>query len=100
MSLTLVPGSKVAQIYGALQAKENYYCNFGENPEVVPPLKKVPMQVVGSDKEGEIRLLELRDHPFFVATLFVPQTCSLADRPQPLVTAFVKVVAERGIASK
>jgi CTP synthase (UTP-ammonia lyase) len=88
MNLTLVPGSKVAQVYGALQAKENYYCNFGVNPDVVPLLKKGPMQVVGSDKEGEIRILELRDHPFFVATLFVPQTCSLADRPHPLVTAF------------
>ena len=54
------------------------------------------MQVVGSDKEGEIRILELRDHLFFVATLFVPQTRSLADRPHPLVTAFIRIVAERG----
>jgi CTP synthase (UTP-ammonia lyase) len=97
MSLNFVPGSKVAQIYGAVQAKENYYCNFGVNPDVVPLLKKGPMQVVGSDNEGEIRILELPDHPFFVATLFVPQTCSLADRPHPLVTAFVRVVAEGGI---
>ena len=96
MSLTFAPGSKVAQIYGALQATENYYCNFGVNPEVAPLLKKGPMQVVGSDKEGEIRILELRDHPFFVATLFVPQACPLADRPHPLVTAFIGIVAERG----
>jgi CTP synthase (UTP-ammonia lyase) len=68
MSLNFVPGSEVAQIYRALQAKENYYCNFGVNPDVVPLLKKGPMQVVGSDNEGEIRILELPDHPFFVAT--------------------------------
>jgi CTP synthase (UTP-ammonia lyase) len=96
MSLRFDPGSKVAQIYGALQVQENYYCNFGVNPDVVQLLKKGPMQFVGSDSEGEIRVLELPDHPFFVATLFVPQTRSQTDRPHPLVTAFLRAVAERG----
>jgi CTP synthase (UTP-ammonia lyase) len=63
------PGSKVAQIYGAIQVQENYYCNFGVNPDVVQLLKKGTLQFVGSDSEGEIRVLELPDHPFFVGTL-------------------------------
>jgi CTP synthase (UTP-ammonia lyase) len=96
MILNFVPGCKVARIYGALEAKEEYYCNFGVNPEVVETLKQGPMQVVGSDKEGEVRVLELPDHPFFVAALFVPPTGSRADRSHPLVTAFLRVVAERG----
>lgn len=96
MSLRFDPGSRVAQIYGTLQAQENYYCNFGVNPDVVQLLKKGPLQFVGSDKEGEIRVVELPSHPFFVATLFVPQTRSRADRPHPLVTAFLRAVAERG----
>jgi CTP synthase (UTP-ammonia lyase) len=36
----------------------------------------------------------LSGHPFFVATLFVPQARSTADQPHPLVTAFVKAVQE------
>ena len=96
MALSFVPGSKVVQIYGTLQATENYYCNFGVNPDVVSLLKNGPMQIVGSDSEGEIRVLELPNHPFFIATLFVPQLRSRVDRPHPLVTAFLKAVSERG----
>jgi CTP synthase (UTP-ammonia lyase) len=33
---------------------------------------------------------ELPAHPFFLATLFVPQSRSLAERPHPTVTAFLK----------
>ena len=98
MSLRFDPGSRVAQIYGAIQVQENYYCNFGVNPDVVQLLKEGPMQFVGSDSEGEIRVLELPDHPFFVGTLFVPQTRSQADRPHSLVTAFLRAVAERGMS--
>jgi CTP synthase (UTP-ammonia lyase) len=97
MNLRFVPGSRVAEIYGALEVKEHYYCNFGVNPSVVQLLTKGPMQVVGSDSEGEIRVLELPNHPFFVATLFVPQARSRADHPHPLVTAFIKgLVSEPG----
>jgi CTP synthase (UTP-ammonia lyase) len=96
MPLSFVPGSKVAQIYGTLQATENYYCNFGVNPDMVSLLKNGPMQVTGSDREGEIRVLELPNHPFFIATLFVPQLRSRVDRPHPLVTAFLKAVSDGG----
>src|SRR3984893_264577 len=81
MNLNFATGSKVAGIYGALEAREQYYCNFGVNPDVVEFLKLGPMKIVGSDAEGEIRVLELPDHPFFVATLFVPQTRSQLGRP-------------------
>jgi len=94
MVLRFVPGSKVSNIYGAVEARERYYCNFGVNLDVVPLLKQGPMNVVGSDDEGEIRVLELPDHPFFIATLFVPQTSSWPDRPHPLVTAFLKAAIE------
>jgi CTP synthase (UTP-ammonia lyase) len=33
---------------------------------------------------------ELPAHPFFLATLFVPQSRSLPERPHPIVTAFLK----------
>jgi len=56
---------------------------------------KAPLQIVGSDSEGEIRVVELPHHPFFIATLFVPQLLSRPDCPHPLITAFIgKVVSE------
>jgi CTP synthase (UTP-ammonia lyase) len=95
MTLDFVPGSRVAKIYGARTATESYYCNFGVNPQKVKLLKSGALRVTGSDQEGEVRVIELPDHPFFIGTLFVPQTRSRAGQPHPLVTAFVASVAAR-----
>jgi CTP synthase (UTP-ammonia lyase) len=88
--LTFVPDSRVARIYGANSAVERYYCNFGVNPKVVPLLKSGELEMTGSDEEGEIRVIELSNHPFFIGTLFVPQTRSTSDNPHPLVTEFLR----------
>ncbi len=95
MRLSFTPGSRVAAIYGATEATEAYYCDFGVNPECVPLLTGGPLRVTGADAEGEVRVIELLGHPFFLATLFVPQTRSTPARPHPLVTAFVEAVAQR-----
>jgi CTP synthase (UTP-ammonia lyase) len=94
MELTFYSGSRVAEIYGATSATEEYYCNFGVNPDYLSLLKSGPLRITGSDSEGEIRVLELPGHPFFLGTLFVPQTSSTAEQPHPLVTAFMKAVKE------
>jgi len=90
MALTLTPGSQVASIYGSTSATEQYYCNFGVAPERVPLLKSGPLRVTGSDAEGEVRVIELPGHPFFIGTLFVPQQRSAPGRPHPLLAAFVR----------
>ncbi|MDP1771436.1 MAG: CTP synthase [Methylobacter sp.] len=92
MQLDFVPGSQVATIYGGLSAKENYYCNFGVNPDCIDELKQGPLNISGSDAEGEIRVIENPDHPFFIGTLFVPQTRSTPEKSHPLVTAFLAAV--------
>jgi len=90
MPLMFAPGSRVASIYGARTATEEYYCNFGVNPEYVPLLGRGPLRITGADAEGEARVIELPGHPFFLGTLFVPQTRSTPERPHPLVSAFVE----------
>jgi CTP synthase (UTP-ammonia lyase) len=90
MQLTFVPGSQVAAIYGELSAKEHYYCNFGVNPEYIQTLRQGPLRISGADAEGEIRVMEHPGHPFFIGTLFVPQTRSTPEMPHPLVTAFLE----------
>lgn len=92
MELTFAPGSRVAEIYGGLSAIEQYYCNFGVNPDYVSILQSGPLKITGSDNEGEIRVIELPGHPFFLGTLFVPQTSSTTEQPHPLVTAFMRAV--------
>ncbi|CAD6879266.1 hypothetical protein [Methylomonas albis] len=94
LPLTFEPGSRVADIYGALTATEQYYCNFGINPEFIEVLKQGPLRITAADAEGEIRVIEWPDHPFFIGTLFVPQARSTPEQPHPLVEAFLRAVAK------
>ena len=94
MYLKLIEGSKIAQIYGATSVREKYYCNFGVNPDRLSDIKKGAIQITGSDVEGEVRVVEYHNHPFFIATLFVPQTLSTPEKPHPLINAFLKAVIE------
>jgi len=90
LRIALEPASRVAAIYGATDVVEQYYCNFGVNPEKVHLLRRGELRITGSDAEGEVRVVELPEHPFYVGTLFVPQLRSRAERPHPLVTAFLR----------
>lgn len=93
LPLTLEPGSRVADIYGALTATEQYYCNFGISPDYIDVLKQGSLRITAADAEGEIRVIEWPDHPFFIGTLFVPQLRSTPEQPHPLVEAFLRAVA-------
>src|SRR5262249_33544220 len=94
MDVRLVPGSRAAEAYGADVVEERYYCTFGLNPERRALLHSRGLRVVGVDAaDGDARLVEIPEHPFFLATLFVPQTRSEPGRPHPLVTAFVRAAA-------
>ncbi len=95
MLLQFVPNSRVSQIYGSHSATEQYYCNFGINPDCIELLKSGPMNFVASDAEGEIRVIELPQHPYYVGTLYVPQMRSTEQDPHPLVTAFLQSAAEQ-----
>jgi len=94
MTLMFSVGSSVAKFYGATLAIEQYYCDFGVNREYVALLKSGSLRITGSDSEGEVRVIELPGHSFFLGTLFVPQTQSTAEKPHPLVTAFLRAVGE------
>jgi CTP synthase (UTP-ammonia lyase) len=50
------------------------------------------MKITGEDPEGEIRVVEWPDHPFFLGTLYVPQARSLPDQPHPLVSGFLRAL--------
>jgi CTP synthase (UTP-ammonia lyase) len=90
MQLKFVAGSRVAELYGAVTATERYYCNFGLNPEYVDLIVKGKFRGGGVDSEGEIRVMELSGHRFFVGTLYVPQVRSTPDFPHPLVVGFLQ----------
>jgi CTP synthase (UTP-ammonia lyase) len=76
--------------YGKDEAAEQFRCNFGLNPLYRELITGPPLRVAGLDREGEVRAVELMNHRFFVATLFLPQLTSSPETPHPLITAYVK----------
>lgn len=98
MTITLAPGSRMAEIYGVERVREQYLCNFGVNPEFAPLLKTGALRVVGSDEEGEIRAVELPGHPYFAGALFLPQLRSTPAQPHPLVSAFTRAACQAQVS--
>ena len=92
MELTIDPVSITARIYCGTKAIERYYCNFGINPEKIDFINSGAFRGVASDPEGEVRVMELPSHPFFIGTLFVPQAQSRPNRPHPLIVEFLRNV--------
>jgi CTP synthase (UTP-ammonia lyase) len=89
MSVDVRAGTRAGEAYPDESVTEHYYCRFGLNPAYVDVLVAAGLVVSGTDQDGEVRIVELADHPFFVGTLFVPQARSTILHPHPLVTAFV-----------
>lgn len=88
------PDSRVADCYGSTEAREQFYCSYGINPRFQERLAARGLPIVGRADDGTPRILELAEHPFFVATLFVPQARSTAEVPHLLVTGFLRAAAE------
>ena len=87
------PGSRVAAVYAASAAVEPFFCSFGLNPAYRSRVEEKGLAVSGTGADGAARVFELSEHPFFIATLYVPQARYTADAPHPLVTAFVEAAA-------
>ena len=71
-AVQFLPGSRIASIYGCEESIEGYRCSYGLNPELQDALVFGPLRACAKDSTGEIRAVELDDHPFFLATLFQP----------------------------
>ena len=92
-AIQLTKDSVAYQAYGKEEIHEKFYCNYGLNPKYRHRIDDGKLKVTGLDHHGEIRIIELASHPFFVATLFVPQTSSSVEAPHPLFKAYLKAAA-------
>lgn len=94
----IAAGSLAFEAYGQEQAAEQFSCNFGLNPGFDRSRDWGRLKITGVGPAGEARIVELEGHPFYVATLFLPQMSSKPDRPHPLIEAFLKaaMAGEKG----
>jgi CTP synthase len=86
-------GTKLAGIYGSPATSERYFCNFEVNRKYLSDFERAGLTLSAFGEQGELRAIEIRAHPFFVATLFQPQLGSEAGHPHPVITAFLQAAA-------
>jgi CTP synthase (UTP-ammonia lyase) len=91
-----VAGSRAAALYGAPTAVEEYWCNYGVNPDYAKSLAEAGLVASGIGQDGEMRIVELADHPFYVATLFLPQMRSAPGRPHPVLAGLAAAMRHGG----
>ena len=89
-TVRLAPYTRIAEAYGTLDAQEGYRCRYGVNPAFLDALLNGDLIPSGHDSAGDLRAVELLDHPFFVATLFQPERVALKGITPPLAIALLK----------
>ncbi len=86
-----LPGSKAHEAYGDEVIYERHRHRFEVNNEYRDALERSGMVLSGQSPDGRlVEIVELRDHPWFVASQFHPEFRSRPDRPHPLFSGFVK----------
>ncbi len=91
------PGTLAAKAYGEEVVYERHRHRFEVNPAYHETLTGCGMIVSGSSQKGRLaEIIELPDHPFFVAGQFHPELRSRPTDPHPLFRDFVAAaVAQR-----
>lgn len=93
-TVRIVPGTFAHRVYAKEETVEEFRCNYGLNSAYQEQFRRGGVQVSGMDLAGEVRIVELADHRYFVATLFLPQLSSSPDKPHPLIVAYLKAALD------
>jgi CTP synthase len=93
----LVPGTLAAKAYdGAEVVYERHRHRYEVNPAYHDVLREHGLVFSGASPDGRlVEMIELPDHPFFVAGQFHPELKSRPTRPHPLYRDFVGAAVDR-----
>ena len=84
-------GTLAQGVYDALVVYERHRHRYEVNNRYVEQLENCGMVVAGRSEDGElVEMIELKDHPWFVACQFHPEFTSSPLRGHPLFTHFVE----------
>ena len=86
----LAAGTRAAQIYGTLDIQERHRHRYEFNNDFREELTKAGLVLSGLSPDGRlVEMIELPDHPWFVAGQFHPELKSRPNRAHPLFRGFV-----------
>ena len=85
----LEPGSLVAEMYASESIYERHRHRYEVNNRYLDRLKAAGLVFSGFSIDGLVETVELKDHPWFVASQFHPEFTSSPRDGHPLFTGFV-----------
>ena len=86
----LTPGSRAAEAYGAEQIDERHRHRYEFNQTFEEPLVRAGLQLTGRSDDGKfVEIIEIAEHPWFLACQFHPEFKSRPEEPHPLFSAFI-----------
>jgi CTP synthase len=98
-AVELLEGSAVREAYGTPTAHERHRHRYEVNNAYRDRLSAGGLVVSGTFQSGRlVEIVELPDHPWFVASQFHPEFKSRPTRPAPLFREFVGAALERARA--
>jgi CTP synthase len=90
------PGTAAHEIYGEAVIYERHRHRYEVSISLRKRLESAGLIVSGtSPDERLVEMIELDDHPFFVASQFHPEFKSRPERPAPLFREFVRAALRR-----
>jgi CTP synthase len=95
-AVELGAGTRAREIYGEATVNERHRHRYEVNNQFREQLIEHGLVVSGTFQEGRlVEIVELPEHPWFVASQFHPEFKSRPTRPAPLFTGFVGAALER-----
>ena len=87
----LQKGSLASQLYQEEEISERHRHRYEFNNEYKKEMENKGMIFSGTSPDGKLtEIIELRNHPYFIAAQFHPEFKSRPDRPQPLFVGLLK----------
>ncbi|TML62568.1 MAG: CTP synthase [Actinobacteria bacterium] len=95
-AVEVAEGTRAREAYGEPVVHERHRHRYEVNNHYRPQLVEAGLVVAGTVYEGRlVEIVELPDHPWFVASQFHPEFKSRPTRPAPLFREFVGAALER-----
>ena len=87
--------SKVREIYGADTITERHRHRYEVNNNYLDQLRDAGMKIAGwSDDKSLVEMVELADHPWFIACQFHPEFTSRPRGGHPLFSSYIRAALE------
>ncbi len=91
----LIEGSKVRDMYGSETIHERHRHRYEVNNTLLPKIQAAGLKVTGLSADKKlVEIIEIPDHPWFVAVQFHPEFTSTPRDGHPLFEGFVRAAGE------